>query len=210
MFSQETKPENSGSEWIGVTINGRDSPDLDVTNQLTPTSTIIPVTSSLSAEENTFPTYAGHSASAPCLLLPYFINQHHLHYPAQQSTRPVLHIGPPVQKNTSSSGFIHNSPVLQPHQQEQTTLISTPLFGFPNSADKNFYLPFNRDDNTKSCCACGGDCSEDQVRHIHSWVCRVITGHQIEESKCCLSKGCDQVNQVSFFLLFFYSLLFIL
>lgn len=126
--------------------------------------------------------------SAPCLL-PYSIKQqqHHLHYSHQSSSLTIQQTGPPVRKNTVSSGLSHNKlPVLQ------QTLINRTLIDFPNS-DKN--LPVHGDDNKKNCCACGGNCSEDQVRHVHSCVCRVITGQQNEKAKCNSSSGCEQVKQ---------------
>lgn len=183
-------PENSGSQWIAVTISGRDSPDFDFTAQLSPAQLVSSTSLLPSAKESgRFTTAnANHPVSAPCLL-PYSIKQqHHLHYSQQSSSLTIQQTGPPVRKNTVSSGLSHNK--LSALQQ---TLINRTLIDFPNG-DKNFNVTVHGDDN-KNCCACGGNCSEDQVRHVHSCVCRVITGQQNEKAKCNSSSGCEQVKQ---------------
>lgn len=194
MFSQQTDPENSGSQWIAVTISDGNSPDFDFTAQLSPTQLLVSSTSLLPSAKESGRFTTNHPLSAPCLL-PYSIKQqqHHLHYSQQSSSLTIQQTGPPVRKNTVSSGLSHNK--LSALQQ---TLINRTLIDFPNS-DKNFNLPVHGDDNKKNCCACGGNCSEDQVRHVHSCVCRVITGQQNEKAKCNSSSGCEQVKQVSIF-----------
>lgn len=214
MSSQQTAPENSGSLWIAVPINDRNNPNLDSSSfsftenpstattksSFTDSTTLLlePVEESVAfvntANKPPAPT-------TPCLLLPLAINhpQHKRHHPSHHyhphsqpsNALSTKHIDPQVPENTKSTVFTRNkSSVLQ------QTLISNTLSHFPDNRDKNFKFPLCWDNHNKNRCECGGDCSEDQIRHVHSWVCRVIQEENHNEKDTCgLNDTSEKANQ---------------